>query len=323
METKTLAHTDLTVSRMVLGTMTFGGQADETTSREILDLYLDRGGNFVDTANAYTDGKSETYLGQFLQGRRDRVVLASKVCNKVGDRPDDVGLSRAAIMRQIEASLTRLKTDYLDLYYLHKPDYDTPLEESLAAADELVQQGKVRYVASSNYASWQQCQMLWIAERRGFQPVRVTQPMYNLLSRGIEQEYLPMCREFGLSTVVYNPLAGGLLTGKHARGATPTTGTRFDSNEMYQQRYWRESLFDAVESLRPIADRERRSLISLSLAWLLHHSPADCVILGASRPDQLRENLDAVDDGPLSPAAVSACDEVWTRLRGATPQYNR
>ncbi|MGH9661633.1 MAG: aldo/keto reductase, partial [Bryobacteraceae bacterium] len=250
------------------------------------------------------------------------VVLASKVRGKMGDGPDQSGLSRAAILHAIDESLTRLQTDYLDLYYLHQPDYSAPLEESLAAMDSLVRAGKVRHVASSNYASWQVSRMLWLAETNGYQPAAVTQPMYNLIARGIESEYLPMCRELGVSTVVYNPLAGGLLTGKQQRAA-PLAGTRFDGNAMYLNRYWHDADFDAVEALRAIAREAGRSMVSLALCWLLHHTAADCVILGASRIEQLDENLKATGDGPLAADTVSACDAVWSQLRGVTPQYNR
>jgi aryl-alcohol dehydrogenase-like predicted oxidoreductase len=164
--------------------------------------------------------------------------------------------------------------------------------------------------------------MLWLAEKNASKPAWITQPMYNLLARGIEQEYLPMTREFGVSTVVYNPLAGGLLTGKQKRGA-PISGTRFDNNDMYLKRYWYDTYFDAVDELIAVARRAGRSPVSFALNWVLHHTAADCVILGASKLEQLEENLKSLNDGPLPDDAVAACDQVWTRLRGVTPQYNR
>jgi 1-deoxyxylulose-5-phosphate synthase len=196
------------------------------------------------------------------------------------------------------------------------------LEETLDAMEQLVRQGKVRYPASSNYSGWQVCRMLWLAEKNGYKPARITQPMYNLLARGIEQEYLPMAKELGVSTVVYNPLAGGLLTGKHDR-ERPLPGTRFDKNQMYLDRYWHPAYFDAVERLKEIASGAGRSMVSLSLNWLLHHTQTDCAILGASRLEQLEANLKAAEEGPLTEDVVSACDEVWGRLRGVTPKYNR
>jgi 1-deoxyxylulose-5-phosphate synthase len=302
--------------------MTFGSQVDESQAIRIVDRCLDLGVNFFDTANVYNQGASEVIVGKALKGRRDKLVLASKVRGKMGDASDQNGLSRAAIERGIEDSLRRLQTSYLDLYYLHQPDYAVPIDESLEAMERLVKQGKVRYPASSNYSGWQVCQMQWIAAKNGYKPATVTQPMYNLLARGIEQEYLPMCKEFGVSTVVYNPLAGGMLTGKQKRDA-PLPGTRFDGNQMYLGRYWNEQDFDAVAALLDIARAAGRSPVSLALNWLLHHTATDCVILGASKLEQLEENLKAMEDGPLSADTVSACDQVWSKIRGVSPQYNR
>ena len=322
MEKRTLKRTDLTVSRACFGTMTFGSQVDEADSIRIVDYCLDSGIDFLDTANVYNKGISETIVGKALKGRRDRVVLASKVRGRMGDAPDESGLSRAAIRKGIEDSLRRLQTDYLDLYYLHQPDYSAPLEESLGAVDELVREGKVRYPASSNYSGWQVCQMQWIAEARGYKPAVIAQPMYNLLARAIEPEYLPMTKEFEISTVVYNPLAGGLLTGKQKPGQ-PVFGTRFDGNQMYLSRYWHDAYFKAVADLLSIAQAAGRSPVSLALNWLLHHTPTDCVILGASRLSQIEENVKAMEDGALAADTVAACDRVWAEVRGVTPEYNR
>lgn len=322
MDRVTLGRSGLEVSRICMGTMTFGGQAGEDAARQMVDRCLDAGVNFFDTANVYGQGRSETILGRALAGRRQQVVVASKVRGVMKDAPEESGLSKSQILRAVDSTLRRLGTDYLDIYYLHLPDYGVPLEESLEAIDELVRAGKVRYPASSNYAAWQVVRMLWLAAAREYRPAHITQPMYNLLARGIEQEYLPMCREFGVATVVYNPLAGGLLTGKQTAQA-PIEGSRFDKNQMYLDRYWHAAYFDAVEDLRALARREGRSLPSLALNWLLHHTPTDCVILGASRIEQLEENLKALEDGPLSEAALAACDAVWNKLRGITPRYNR
>ena len=302
--------------------MTFGSQVDEAAAFRIVDRCLDLGVNFFDTANVYNNGASEAIVGKAFKGRREKIVLASKVRGKMGDGADQSGLSHAAIERGVEDSLRRLQTDYLDLYYLHQPDYAVPIEESLEAMDRLVKQGKVRYPASSNYSGWQVCRMQWIAEKNGYKRATVTQPMYNLLARGIEQEYLPMAKEFGVSTVVYNPLAGGLLTGKQKREA-PLKGTRFDGNQMYLSRYWHAEDFDAVGELLSIARKAGRSPVSLALSWLLHHTPIDCVILGASKLEQLDENLKAMEEAPLAADTVSACDQVWAKIRGVSPQYNR
>jgi aryl-alcohol dehydrogenase-like predicted oxidoreductase len=318
----TLSKTGLKVSRLSFGTMTFGGQTDEPTSLQMVDRCLDAGINFFDTANAYTGGASETFLGRALKGRRNSVILASKVSNKVGDAPDQKGLSRPAIRRAIDESLMRLETDYLDLYYMHLPDYATPIEESVDAMNELVKEGKVRHVAQSNYAAWQVVEMEWICADKKYQPVSVSQPMYNLLARGIEQEFLPMSKAFSIANVVYNPLAGGLLTGKHS-AAEPIQGSRFDKNKMYLDRYWHEDDFNAVEAVRKIAEKSGRSMVSLALCWLLNHTPIECVILGASKLDQLDQNLKAAEEGPLDEETLQALDEVWQHLRGVTPKYNR
>jgi aryl-alcohol dehydrogenase-like predicted oxidoreductase len=322
MDTVTLKQTNLDVSRICFGTMTFGGQTDIEAAGRMIDMCRETGINFLDTANVYNSGASEEMLGRLLEGRRKDFILASKVRNKMGDGVDMAGLSRGAIFRAIEDSLRRLKTDYLDLYYLHLPDYAVPIEESLEAMNELVQQGKVRYLASSNYSGWQMVEMLWIVQRKGEQAPYVAQPMYNLIARGIDQEYLPMSKRFGISNIVYNPLAGGLLTGKQRRDA-PLAGTRFDNNRMYLDRYWHQADFDAVDQLQRIATAAGRSLVSLALNWLYRHTPVECIILGASRVDHLEQNLKVLSDGPLDPETLQGCDKVWEVLRGPTPKYNR
>jgi aryl-alcohol dehydrogenase-like predicted oxidoreductase len=322
MDHRTLPHTDLEVSRLCFGTMTLGKPLDQSSTNEVIQRCLDAGINFFDTANMYNAGVAEILLGNALKGRRDKIILASKVFFEMGDAPDQQGLSRKAILRAIDESLKRLQTDFLDLYYLHAPDHTVPVEESLEAMESLVKQGKVRYPASSNYAGWEVVQMLWVCQQRGWRAPYVSQPMYNLLARGIEQEYLAMCKEFGISTIVYNPLAGGLLTGKHRQEAF-IPGTRFDNNQLYQDRYWHQQQFHAVERLRQIAQSAGRSLISLSLNWLLHHTVSDVVILGASSLAQLNANLAAAEDGPLPEDVVKACDQVWRDLRGPLPVYNR
>jgi len=322
MQQITLPHTDLKVSRACFGTMTLGKPCDLAYSGRLVDACLDHGINFFDTANMYQSGVAESMLGEILKGRRHQVVLASKAACKMGHGPDEGGLSRQALLKAIDDTLKRLQTDYLDLYYLHFPDWSVPIEESLEAMDEIVRAGKVRHPASSNYAGWQVVQMLWISETKGYRPPYVSQPMYNLLARGIEAEYLPMCKQFGVSTIVYNPLAGGLLTGKQ-HIERPLPGTRFDNNQLYLDRYWHPAYFRAVDELRSIAENAGRSLVGLSLSWLLHHTIADCVILGASSLEQLSQNLAAFDAGPLPDEAVKACDAVWRNLRGITPRYNR
>lgn len=323
MDYRTLPQTDLRVSRASFGTMPFGSQADQATSTRMVDQCLDAGINFFDTANMYNLGRAETVLGQALGARRSKVILASKVRYKMGEAPDESGLSRAAIHKGLDMSLRRLGTDYLDLYYLHWPDYDTPIEETLAALDELIRAGKVRYAAVSNYAAWQVCEILWLCEKKGYHAPYVSQPMYNVLARGIEDEYLPFCKRFGMSVIAYNPLAGGLLTGKQSREKGPIEGTRFDKNTLYVGRYWHDDYFGAVEELRSVAREAGKTLVELALQWLLSQDQVDSVILGASRPEQLAENLKACEGGKVDVAVLGRCDGIWMRLRGVTPKYNR
>ena len=322
MQTRTLPHTDLTVSRACFGNMTFGSQTDQAAATRIIDLCVDRGINFFDTANAYNTGRSETMLGEILKGRRSRFILASKVGFQPNEEGDSGPLSRRAILAAIDASLSRLQTDYLDLYYLHVPDRGTALDETLEAMNEVVRAGKVRYPAVSNYASWQVCRMLWISDQRGYRPPMVAQQMWNLLARAMEEEYVEFSKEVGGSIVVYNPLAGGLLTGKQQR-ERPLPGTRFDNNQLYLGRYWHPAFFDAVDELRGVAERAGRSLIDLSLNWLLFHTATDCIVLGASKIEQLEQNLDVFGRGPLSAETLAECDTVWRKLRGVTPKYHR
>jgi len=323
MEYRTLPHTDLRVSRLSFGNMPFGSQTDETAARRLVDRCLEAGINFFDTANIYNQGRSEEMLGQVLAGRRSKLILATKVRGKMENAPEETGLSRAAMHTALDSSLRRLQTDYVDIYYLHQPDYDVPIEETLAAMDELVRAGKVRYPAVSNYAAWQVCEIHWIAEKNGFQPPYISQPMYNLLARGIEEEYLPFCQRFGVAVAPYNPLAGGLLTGKHACERGPITGTRFDGNKLYLDRYWHADYFAAVEDLAAVGREAGKTLVELSFQWLLSQPVVDSIILGASRLEQLEENLKACEGGPLDESVLARCDGVWKRLRGITPKYNR
>jgi 1-deoxyxylulose-5-phosphate synthase len=322
MQTRTLSHTDLEVSRACVGTMTFGSQTDEATAARIVDLCADHGINFLDTANVYNLGKAETIIGTVLKGRRNRFVLASKVGMRMGNGPEESGLSAKAIKRSVEDSLQRLQTDYLDIYYLHAPDYSVALQESLQALHELVKAGKVRYPALSNYSAWQACQMQWLCERHSLQPPVISQPMYNLLARGIEQEYVPCCEALGLSMVVYNPLARGLLAGQQTR-ESPSAGASPQEYQRLLDRYQHPAYDAAVRELQALARRCGRSLIDLALNWLLHHTATDCVILAGVDPGQLEHNLSLFDHGALSEECIAGCDAVWRDLRGKTPKYNR
>jgi 1-deoxyxylulose-5-phosphate synthase len=324
MEYRTLTGTGLQVSRISLGSFfTFGGQLSEEDAIRMVHRSLEAGINFMDTADVYGRGASETILGKALEGRRDGVVLASKVRGNMGpDKFRDVGLGRWHIMRGVEASLRRLRTDCLDVLFFHSPDYNTPLEESLAAADLLVRQGKVLYLGFSNYAAWQISHAQRLAERHTTTPPNVAQVVYNLVARSAERELLPFCHDQKVGVTVYNPLAAGLLTGKHKPDAPPASGTRFDLSKDYYGRYWRESNFQAVSELVQIASQAGISPVSLAFRWLAAQQVVDSIIIGASSLAQLEENLTAWEGG-LDADTLQACDNVWLRLGGDTFQYNR
>jgi 1-deoxyxylulose-5-phosphate synthase len=323
MEYRTIPDTTLKMSRLSLGSMTFGSQVDEQTAGRMVDLAIEAGINSFDTANIYNGGRAEEFLGAALRGRRDKVILASKVRGKTGEGKLDQGLSADAIEKAFDASLKRLKTDYLDIYYLHQPDYDVPIEETLAAMENLIRSGKVRYLAVSNYAAWQTAEIHCISAAHGYQAPRISQLMYNLLARGIEDEYLPFSARFGVGIVAYNPLAGGLLSGKYRGAHDQKLGGRFDNDRMYQDRYWHQDYFAAVDDLAAIALAVGISLTELSLRWLLSRTQVASVLLGASRIEQLQENLNCCERPQLHHDALDHCDNVWKRLRGITPKYNR
>ena len=323
MEYQTLRGTGITVSRVSLGTMTFGAQVDEATSIRMVHMAIDAGVNFIDTADVYVRGVSEEIVGKALQGKRDRVVLASKVCNFIGeDRIKDSGLHRWHVIRGVEASLKRLGTDCLDICYLHRPDRNTPIEETLSALNTLVQQGKVVYVGMSNYAAWQICEALWKSSANRWPSPVVTQVPYNLLTRGIEQELVPFSKAMDIGIAVYNPLAGGLLTGKHSEREAPEEGTRFALNKDYYGRYWLDSNLSAVQELTGIAQGAGLSLTQLAFRWLLSQEHVDSIIVGISKIEHLEENLRSAD-GKLDEDTLKACDEVWGKLRGDYFRYNR
>jgi aryl-alcohol dehydrogenase-like predicted oxidoreductase len=323
MEYRILTGTGARVSRLCLGTMTFGRQADETASIAMVDRALDAGINFFDTAELYNAGLSEAILGKALEGKRDRVVLVSKVRRFSEDYSHkDQGLTRWHMARGVEASLKRLRTDCLDVLLFHHPDYGTPIEESLSAADQLVRQGKILYYGICNQAAWQVCRAIHLAQRRNLEPPTITQVPYNLLARGIEQELLPFCREYKVGVMVYNPLAAGLLTGKHDFSKPPAEGTRFQFNREYYDRYWLHANFQAVGELAAIAQRAGKTLVQLALQWLVSQEGVDAVILGASRLEQLEENT-AAAEGRLDQETLAACDEVWKKIKGPSFQYNR
>ena len=285
--------------------MTFGLQCDEPASFAILDRAAAGGISFLDTADVYplggtreTVGRTEEILGLWLRGRRHDFVLATKCSGATSARPWDRGASRKHILDAIDDSLRRLGTDYVDLYQIHHPDAATPMDETLRALDDVVRAGKARYLGCSNYQAYQVARAIGRSETLALARFDSIQPRYNLLFRQIEREILPMSREEGVGVIPYNPLAGGLLSGKHRRDAGPTAGTRFTlgtAARRYQERYWREREFATVEALRPLAAEAGMSMVQLAVAWVLAHPAITAPIVGASRAEQLDDVLAAAD----------------------------
>ncbi|MGW2256479.1 aldo/keto reductase [Streptomyces sp. NPDC001780] len=320
-----LPHVPLPLSRLVLGTMTFGDTVDRAGAAAMLDTALEAGLTGVDTANGYAGGESERILATLLPGRRDRLVLATKAGIPHPDQGDHAPLSAAGMRAALEGSLRRLGTDHVDLFYLHQPDRTTPVAETLATVAEFVAEGKVRALGVSNYAAWQIAGLCRTADEVGAPRPVVAQQLHNLLARRIEEEYVEYAAVTGLRTMVYNPLGGGLLTGRHHFGEAPGTGRFGDSRlaAMYRERYWDERLFDAVGRLTRIAAEAGMPLTELALRWLLDRPSTDALLLGGSRTEHLRANVEAAHAGPLPAEVTAACDEVGAALRGPMPAYNR
>jgi len=323
MQYRKLGRTGLKVSAICLGTMMYGNQVAETESIKIIERAVDAGANFLDTADSYAAGKSEEIIGKAVKGKRHSVVLATKVGFSTGPNINDSGLSRQHIMQGIEDSLRRLNTDYIDIYYAHQPDFETPIEETLRAMDNLVQQGKVRYIACSNFTAWQLCKALRVSDLHRLARFDCISPPYNLLTRDIEYELLPLCASEGVGVCVYNPLAGGLLTGKYDFDKPPKEGTRFSLNyefdrenigEMYHARYWSETNFNAVASFSRVAKEHGQSLPQFALAWVLANKTITSAICGATSPKQLDENIRATEV-KLTEEELAVCDSVWQQLR--------
>ena len=310
----------LALPRLGLGAMTFGNPIDSAGARGLIEQAVDAGAVMIDTANVYASGQSEKILGEVLHGIRDRVVLATKVGTPTSVE-DTAPLTGEQIRAECEGSLRRLGTDHIDLYYFHRPDRATPIKESLEALAALITEGKVRAWGVSNFAAWQIAELRHVAEELGMPALTVAQQQYNLLSRRLEDEYAEFARTAGVGTVVYNPLAGGMLTGKHLGATAPTKG-RFSSAE-YRDRYWNSQVHDAVDRLSTLARDLHLTLVQLALRWLLSGDIATSVLLGATRPEHLAENLAAASDEPLDAQTLEVCDAVWASLRGAAPAYNR
>ena len=322
MQYNNLPGTSIKISTMSLGTMMFGGQTSEADSFAIMDYAYDNGINFWDTANMYTQGESERIVGKALKGRRDRVFLATKVNSQMGDNPFDKGLSRRSILAAVDASLKRLDTDYIDLYYMHAPDYETKIEESLETMSGLVKAGKVRYIGVSNFAAWQIADMLAICDKRGYIAPIISQNVYNAITRNVETELVPFLQAHDLGMIVYNPIAAGLLAGKHKPG-TPAENTRFANNKRYYDRYWSDENFQAVEKLTKIAEDNGMSIIELAMKWVFNRPSVISTISGVSRLEQIKQNISLIECPALSSDILDACDAVWKTLAGTSFGYNR
>ena len=265
MEYRRMGRTGLKVSEVCLGTMTFGHSTDEQEAQRIVDLAFDAGINFFDTADSYGGGESEVLTGKALKGRRRDAVIATKFFNPMGLGPNDSGMSRVRIMNAVEDSLQRLQTDYIDLYYIHHVDTQTPLEEMLRALDDLVRQGKVRYTACSNYQAWRLMEALWIADANGLARFECYQPQYSLVVRDIEQELIPVCQLKGLGVVVWSPLGGGFLSGKYKPGERTLEGTRSADEWAYPQSYFAANADETLQTLLAVADEMGRSPAQVAL----------------------------------------------------------
>jgi aryl-alcohol dehydrogenase-like predicted oxidoreductase len=325
MKFKSFGKTGLFVSKLCLGTMTFGGKGfwevigrlGQDAATRLVDHCLDAGINFIDTANIYSFGESEQLLGQALKGKRHRVVLATKVRGRMTDEPNDVGLSRKHIFDQVHGSLKRLGTDYVDLYQIHGYDHLTPFEETLRALDDLVHQGKVRYIGASNLAGWQLMKSLGISNRLDLARFESLQAYYSIAGRDIERELVPIVQDQDLALMVWSPLAGGLLSGKYTRDGHGPEGSRreiFDFPPVDKER-----AYNIIDVMRPMAENHRVSVANIALAWLLHQDAVTSVIIGAKSMEQLEDNLNAAAV-ELAANELDLLEEV-SRLPSEYPQW--
>ena len=309
MEYVKFGRTGLRVSRLCLGTMTFGLQCDEATSHAIMDTAAAGGIDFIDTADVYplgggpnTAGRTERIVGGWLKGKRQQYILATKCVGAMGPKPWEQGMSRKHVLEAIDASLRRLGTDYVDLYQLHGYDALTPIDEALEALDQVVRSGKARYAGVSNWPAHKIARALGRSEVKNVVRIESVQPRYNLLFRAFERDLLPMCAEEAIAVISYNPLAGGLLTGKHDRASPPQQGTRFalgTAGARYQARYWNEREFSTVEEVRAVAKQAGMTMPTMAISWVLSNPAITSPIIGASASGQLADGLAAAEKGPL------------------------
>lgn len=313
MNYRNLGRSGLKVSPICLGTNNFGAQVSEQDSIKIVEKAIDLGINLVDTANMYTRSRSEEIIGKAVQGRREEVVLATKVGFNIGEGPNQGGLSRKHILSQVKQSLQRLGTDFIDIYYLHRFDSETPLEETLRTFNNLVREGKIRYIACSNFAAWQIAKAHEVCERYDLEKFIAVQPPYNLLQRDIEKDLLPYCEQEGLGVLTYTPLMGGLLTGKYGKTLTPPTGSRAAYNLTYWERINRKENFQILQKIGSVAEEVGIALSKLAIAWILKNPAVTAPIVGASLPEQVEENSRIIE--------INISDEVYTKLNEITKDW--
>ena len=294
MEYRRLGGSGLKVSEIGLGTNNFGGRMDPQASARVVHQAIDLGINCLDTANSYGNGLSEEYIGRAIKGKRHDVILATKVYSQVGEGPNSRGASRLSVMREVEDSLRRLDTDFIDLYQVHFHDADTPIEETLRAMDDLVHQGKVRYIGCSNFDGWQVCEAIWTSRTLNLNSFVSVQPHYSMLERDCERELIPFCKAYNIGVLPYFPLASGFLTGKYRRGEPPPQGTRLAGNER-AARALTDANFDILEGLENFAAERGHSVLELAFAWLLANPTVSSVIAGATKTEQLEANARAAD----------------------------
>lgn len=317
MHYRKLGASGLDVSVIGLGTNAFGRRADRETSIRVIHEALDAGVNFIDTANVYTATQSETIIGEAIADRRDDVVLATKAGLVAGDGPNGRGSSRAHLTRELDHSLKRLQTDHIDLYQIHSFDPQTPLEETLRTLDDFVQSGKVRYIGASNYTAWQLMKALAISDARGWGRYISIQPSYSLADRTPELELVSLCEDQGIGLIPYFPLAGGILTGKYAKGATPPTGSRAEKEPRFADRL-QENYLTLAQQVDGVASEVGCTSSALSLAWLIHQPTVATVIVGATKPEQVLQNI-ASADLKLDEATRARLDEVTAGFKYGPP----
>lgn len=316
---------ELDFTRPVLGTMTFGDTVTADVAAQMVDAALAAGITHIDTANGYAGGEAERILADVLRGRRDQVTVATKAGIPHPDADGKAPLSPVGLRASVEGSLRRLDTERVDLFYLHQPDRATPLHETLSTVAQLVDEGKIGALGVSNYAAWQIAEINHLADQVGAPRPVVAQQVYNLLARRIEDEYAEFAAVTGLITMVYNPLGGGLLTGRHSFDADPAEGRFGDSRlaAMYKQRYWNTTVFDALSQLAVLADKAGLPMTELALRWLVSKPVAGPLLLGGSKVSHLENNIAAINAGPLDADLVAECDDIGAALRGTMPNYNR